>query len=112
MRLIGIFLWIVFGAIILWFFTLNLSQKVDLNFYNYIIQDVQLVTVIFMSIFIGVVIGSLLFVFQIIKAKSQLGRLKKEYDQLIKERDSLSGMSFDQNFPPPKEESSDQINTE
>ena len=106
MRLIGIFVWIVFGAIILWFFTLNLSQTVDLDFFNYIVQDVRLVTVIFVTLFIGIVLGSLLFVFQIIKAKTRYGKLKKEYNQLIKERDNIlaSGMNQNPVLPPDEEQ--------
>ncbi len=75
MRLVSIFIWIVFGAIILWFFTLNLNEHVTIFLFNKVYENVNLVTVIFITLFIGVVIGALLVSTQILKAKSVLASL-------------------------------------
>jgi len=96
MRIIGIFLWIIFGGIILWFFTLNLDQTVDIDLFNQTYADVNLVSVIFISIFLGVALGSLLLLSQIFKTKSQLAQLRKEYEQLRKESEIM------QKVAPPK----------
>ena len=96
MRLVLIFLWIVVGAIILWFFTLNLDQRVDIDLFNRVFEGVNLVTVIFITLFIGVVIGSLLFASQVFKAKSQVVLLKKENTELQKETDNLRNYSVQQ----------------
>ena len=79
MRIVGIFLWIIFGGIILWFFTLNLDQT--------------LVSVIFISIFFGVALGSLLILSQFLKTRGQLVQLHKEHEQLRKESEIMQKVS-------------------
>ena len=96
MRLIGIFIWIIIGAIILWFFTLNLNQYVDIYLFNRVYTDVNLVTVIFISLFIGVVIGALLLSSHIIKSKSEVSGIKRENKKLIKELEGLRNLSIDE----------------
>lgn len=96
MRLIGIFVWIIIGAIVLWFFTLNLNQYVDIYLFNQVHNDVNLVTVIFISLFIGVVIGALILATQILKAKSDVAGIKRENRKLVKELEGLRNLSIDE----------------
>ncbi|HGY56748.1 MAG TPA: LapA family protein [Caldithrix abyssi] len=96
MRLVGIFLWIIVGAIILWFFSLNLNQHVDINLFNAQYQNVNLVTVIFISVFIGVIFGALLLSSQVLKAKTEVASVKKENRKLLKELEGLRNLSIDE----------------
>ena len=96
MRLIGIFVWIIIGAIVLWFFTLNLNQYVDIYLFTQVFNDVNLVTVIFISLFIGVVIGALILATQILKAKSDVASIKRENRKLVKELEGLRNLSIDE----------------
>lgn len=96
MRLIGVFIWIVLGAIVLWFFTLNLNQYVTVHLFNLVYEDVNLVTVIFISLFIGVVIGALLISSHIIKAKSEVAGIRRDNKKLIKELEGLRNLSIDE----------------
>ncbi|MBD3223848.1 MAG: DUF1049 domain-containing protein [Caldithrix sp.] len=96
MRVISVFFWIIIGAALLWFFTLNLNQYVDINLYNKQFNDVNLVAVIFISLFLGVVIGALVLSTQIIGAKTEIGRLKKENKKLVKELEGLRNTSIDE----------------
>ncbi len=89
MRILGIFLWVIFGGIVLWFFTINLDQTVDIDLFNKSFEDVNLVSVIFISIFFGVVLGSLLLLSQFFKTRSQLVQLRKEHEQLLKESEIM-----------------------
>lgn len=93
MRIVGIFLWIIFGGIVLWFFTLNLDQTVDIDLFNREFADVNLVSVIFISIFFGVALGALLLLSQFFKTRNQLIQLKKEHAQLIKETEIMQKVS-------------------
>ncbi len=93
MRIVGIFLWIIFGGIILWFFTLNLDQTVDIDLFNRTYGDVNLVSVIFISIFFGVALGSLLILSQFLKTRGQLVQLHKEHEQLRKESEIMQKVS-------------------
>ncbi|MEJ2053428.1 MAG: lipopolysaccharide assembly protein LapA domain-containing protein [Calditrichaceae bacterium] len=117
MRIVGIFLWIIFGAIVLWFFTLNLDQTVDIDLFSREFADVNLVSVIFISIFFGVALGALLLLSQFLKTRSQLSQLKKEYNRLLKESEIMQKVSIpkapainsqekeeEKNEPPPPED--------
>lgn len=96
MRLVGIFLWIIVGAIILWFFSLNLNEYVDIHLFNKLYTDVNLVTVIFISVFIGVIFGALLLSSQVLKAKTEVASIKKENRKLLKELEGLRNLSIDE----------------
>lgn len=95
MRLLGIFIWITLGAIILWFFTLNLNQYVSIYLFSKVYENVNLVTVIFISVFIGVIIGALLLSSQIIKSKTETMNIKRQNKKLQKELEGLRNLSID-----------------
>lgn len=93
MRIVGIFLWIIFGGVILWFFTINLDQTVDIDLFSWQFAGVNLVSVIFISLFFGVALGSLLLLSQFLKIRRQLALLRKEHNQLIKETEIMQKVS-------------------
>lgn len=82
MRIVSIFFWIIIGAIILWFFKLNLDQSVDIHLIYTQFYGVNLATVIFLSVFVGVIIGSVFIVTQYFKAKTEVAGLRKEIKNL------------------------------
>ena len=96
MRIIGIFVWIIIGAIILWFFAMNLNQYVDIHLFQRSFEDVNLVVVIFISFFIGTVVGAILLSTYVLRSKSELRLLKKDRTKLLKELDGLRNMSIDE----------------
>lgn len=89
MRILGIFFWIAFGAILLWFFTLNLGENVDLNLFGYHVQNVNLVMVFFLTLFLGIILGALLLVAQVFKTRSKLSDLRKKNSELLKKLELL-----------------------
>ncbi len=96
MRLLGIFIWIALGAIILWFFTLNLNQYVSIYLFSKVYENVNLVTVIFISVFIGVIFGALLLSSQIVKSKTETVAIKRQNKKLQKELEGLRNLSIDE----------------
>jgi uncharacterized integral membrane protein len=105
MRLLGIFFWIAFGAIVLWFFTLNLGENVDLNLFGYEVSGVNLVMVFFLTLFVGVILGALILVAQVFKARSQLNEIRKENSELLKEIENLQRSGTPQAGQPAQENS-------
>ncbi len=96
MRLVGIFLTIIVMAIILWFFSLNLDQYVTVRVFNATYEGVNLVTVIFLSVLSGIVIGALMVAAQVIKAKADVISIKKQNKSLVRELESLRNISIDE----------------
>ena len=96
MRLISIFFWIVIGAIILWFFSINLNEEVNIILYNVEYHNIKLVAVIFISVFIGVVFGALLLSSHVLKAKSETAAIRKQNKKLLKELEGLRNISIDE----------------
>ena len=96
MRLLGIFIWIALGAVILWFFTMNLNQHVTIYLYNHVYENVNLVIVIFISLFIGVIGGALVLSSQIVKSKSEAASIRKQNKKLHKELEGLRNLSIDE----------------
>ena len=96
MRILSIFLWIIIGAIILWFFTHNIEQKVDIHFFQVTYTNVHLITVIFISFFIGTIVGAILLSAQLLKSRAEMRNVKKENFQLLKELDGLRNLSIDE----------------
>ena len=96
MRLIGIFLTIIIMAVILWFFSLNLDQYVTVRVFNAVYENVNLVTVIFLSVLSGIVIGALMVAAQVIKAKADVISIKKQNKSLVRELESLRNISIDE----------------
>ena len=96
MRVLGMFFWIVVGAIILWFFSMNLNEYVTIRFFYRSYPDINLILVIFVSFFIGTVIGAILLSPYVFGARTQIRSLKREKSKLLKELDGLRNMSIDE----------------
>jgi len=96
MRVIGMFFWIVVGAIILWFFSMNLNEYVTIHFFYRSYPEINLIVVIFISFFIGTIIGAILLSPYVFSARSQIRVLKREKSKLLKELDGLRNMSIDE----------------
>lgn len=96
MRIIGMFLWIVIGAIILWFFSLNLGEHVTIHFFRTTYQDINLIVVIFITFFAGAIVGAIILSAQVLSARSQIRVLRKEKQKLNNELDGLRNMSIDE----------------
>ena len=96
MKILSIFLWLIVGAIILWFFAHNIEEKVNIHFFQITYQNIPLITVIFISFFIGAIVGAILLSAQLLKSRAEIRVVKKENIQLIKELDGLRNLSIDE----------------
>jgi uncharacterized integral membrane protein len=96
MRIFGIFVWIIIGAIILWFFAMNLDQHVDIQLFQKTYQDVNLIVVIFISFIIGTIVGAIILSSHVLTSKSEVRALKKDRAKLMKELDGLRNVSIDE----------------
>jgi len=96
MRIFGIFIWIIIGAIILWFFAMNLDQYVDVHLFQKTYEEVNLIVVIFISFIIGTIVGAIILSSYVLTAKSEVRTLKKDRSKLMKELDGLRNVSLDE----------------
>ena len=89
MKIILTFFWIAIGAVLLWFFAENLDQHVNIYLFTRTYQNVNLVTVIFFSTLLGVLLGAFIMALRIIKEKARAGLVKKENKHLNKDIENL-----------------------
>ena len=90
MKIILTFFWIAIGAVLLWFFAENLDQNVTIKVFTRTYEHVNLVTVIFVSTFLGLLLGALLMTLRIIKEKARAAGFKRENKRLNKEIEKLN----------------------
>lgn len=88
MRIIIVLFWIVIGVMVMWLFTLNLTQTVDVNLIFVSYQNVSLVTASFVTLLIGFTLGMLLYIYQFAKSKKEIYSLKKQLRSLHTELSS------------------------
>ena len=96
MRILGIFVWIIIGAILLWFFAMNLGQYVTIQVFQTTYNNVNLVVVIFITFFIGTIVGAILLSSYVLNARSEVRVLKRERSKLMSELDGLRNLSIDE----------------
>jgi uncharacterized integral membrane protein len=96
MRIFGIFVWIIIGAIVLWFFAMNLGQYVDVYLFTTTYEQVNLIVVIFITFFIGTIVGAILLSSYVLSAKAEVRSVKKERSKLLVELDGLRNLSIDE----------------
>ena len=96
MRILGIFVWIIIGAMLLWFFAMNLDQYVTIQFFQTTYHNVNLIIVIFITFFIGTIVGAIILSSYVMSARAEVRLLKKERTKLIDELDGLRNMSIDE----------------
>jgi uncharacterized integral membrane protein len=96
MRLFGIFIWIIIGALLLWFFAMNLDQYVRIQLFQTTYQNVNLIVVIFITFFIGTIVGAILLSSYVLNSRAEVRNLKKERSKLVNELDGLRNLSIDE----------------
>ncbi len=96
MRIIGIFIWIIIGAVILWFFSMNLDQYVTIHFFQKVYPNINLIVVIFITFFIGMIVGAIILSYQILGIRSEVRMLRREKGKMLKELDGLRNLSIDE----------------
>lgn len=96
MRLFGIFIWIIIGAILLWFFAMNLDQYVTIQLFQLTYHGVNLIVVIFITFFIGTIVGAILLSSYVLNSRVEIRTLKKERSKLLNELDGLRNISIDE----------------
>lgn len=96
MRILGIFVWIIIGAILLWFFAMNLGQYVTIQVFQTTYHNVNMVVVIFITFFIGTIVGAILLSSYVLNARTEVRVLKRERSKLMSELDGLRNLSIDE----------------
>ncbi len=89
MKIILTFFWIAIGAVLLWFFAKNLGQHVNIWFFTQTYENINLVTVIFLSTLLGVLLGAIIMTLRILKEKARAAGFKREAKRLNKEIEKL-----------------------
>ena len=77
MRIAIIIFWILIGFIVLGIFSLNAAQSVNVDLFFYSFQNVDVITVMFSSMFFGFLLGLLVLTFQLLKFKKEQLQLRK-----------------------------------
>lgn len=89
MKIILTFFWILIGGALLWFFAENLDQSVTIDVFGRTYEHINLVTVIFISTMLGLLLGAILMTWQVIKSKAGLSSAKRENKKLTKKVEEL-----------------------
>ena len=89
MKIILTFFWIIIGAVLLWFFAENLDQSVTIDFFGRTYEHINLVTVIFVSTLLGLLLGTVIMTWQVIKHKARVSSAKRENKKLLKKIEEL-----------------------
>ena len=96
MRLIQLFFVIVIVLVIMWFLTQNVDQSVkELAVFQYSFYDVNLIFILFGTFAFGVLMGFIIPVFQVIGAKNEIRRKKKEIKKLNSELNDLRNVGIE-----------------
>ena len=96
MHLFKIFLLILFNLIIIVFMTQNSVERVDIHFFNYIIESYYLNVVILSTLLFGVIAGFLTSVFVIFSHKTQIKSLQNKNRILTDELNDLRNVAIDE----------------
>jgi uncharacterized integral membrane protein len=96
MKIVNVFLWIIIGALILWFFSNNIDKSVDINILTKTYEQVKLYKIIFISVVIGVIIGATFLAIELLKARAEIRLLRKEKNKMLKELDGLRNLTIDE----------------
>ncbi len=91
MRLVLTIFWIILAFFLLWIFSLNVAQTVDVDLFFTKFDQVNLITVTFSSVFMGFAFGIIFFLIQLAKSKKDSFQLKKQIKTLQNELSELQG---------------------
>lgn len=108
MRIALTFFWVILGFLILYIFSQNVDQtvSVDLLFVKY--EQVNLITVTFVSLLLGFILGAVFLMLQVIRSRKEKNLLKKQIRALQTE---LSG-TREKGLPPEKKSQTETDDTE
>ena len=96
MKIILTFFRILIGAVLLWFFAENLDQSVTIDVFGRTYEHINLVTVIFISTLMGLLLGTIIMTWQVIKNKARVVSAKRENKKLLKKIEELENKIKDQ----------------
>jgi hypothetical protein len=75
---------------------MNLDQYVTIQLFQKTYNDVNLIVVIFITFFIGTVVGAILLSSYVLSARAEIRAFKKDRSKLLGELDGLRNMSIDE----------------
>ncbi|HKJ69087.1 MAG TPA: LapA family protein [bacterium] len=97
MGLVKIFISIVVMGVLLWFLALNVDQTVqELQLFTLTLYDVNIVHIILASFLVGILLGFLLPVMQVVQAKSDSRRYERDNRRLRQELNDLRNVSIEE----------------
>ena len=99
MGLLKIFLTIVLMAVLLWFLALNVDQTIqELQIFTTTLYDVNLVHILLASFLIGIFVGFLIPVFQVLNSRAEVRRIERENKKLKSELNDLRNVAIDEDL--------------
>lgn len=99
MRLVKLFLTILIMGIILWFLALNVDTTVQqIDLFTIRLVNVNLVHVILASFLIGVLVGFLIPVMEVITAKAEARKYERENKKLQNELNDLRNVAIEEDL--------------
>tara|TARA_B100002052_G_C15745749_1_gene535376 strand:+ start:152 stop:472 length:321 start_codon:yes stop_codon:yes gene_type:complete len=96
MHLFKVFLLILFNLIIIAFMTQNSTERVDIHFINYSIQNSYFNVVLLFTLLFGVIAGFLTSIFVILSNKTQIKSLQNKNKILTEELNDLRNVAIDE----------------
>jgi len=101
MGLIKIFVTIVLMGILLWFLALNVDQTIQtLQIFSVTLHNVNLVHVILATFLVGILVGFIIPVFQVLNARSDARRFERENRKLRQELNELRNVAIEEEPEP------------
>jgi len=107
MGLIKIFFTLIVMAILLWFLALNVGQTIQqLHIFSTTLYNVNLVHVLLATFLIGIFVGFLIPVFQVLQAKAEARQYERETRKLKQELNDLRNVAIEEDITMIPEETS------
>ncbi len=91
--------WIIIVALLLGLFSLNVGQTVSIDLIFTNLEQVNLVTVIYVSVLAGFLLGLTFWLVRLIKGKKEEARLRKTIKRLKEEMASLNNTDVAEETP-------------
>ena len=96
MRIFNLFLFFLIALAIFVILLQNANTLVSVELFQYSFQNQKLALVLLTSFVVGVFFGALYMTYPYLKAKSAIYKLRKEYDAVYEELESLRTVSIDE----------------
>jgi len=111
MRIFNLFLFFLIALAIFVVLLQNANTLVSVDLFQYTFSNQKLAIVLLTSFVAGVFFGALYMTYPYLKAKSAIYKLRKEYNSVYEELESLRTVSIDE-LPVDETEQSDSTSTE